>query len=93
MEIEQRQGDAGCGEEDDGDEEDEDTQDAGGSGLEALGGLCIRGFDLPVDEKENPEHGKEEFVKREHGEPRGDKSVYAEEERQVPGRTTFRRPV
>jgi hypothetical protein len=76
----------------DRDQENEDAQDARGSRLEALGGFGIGGFDLPVEKKENPDHGKERFVKPEHSGPRGAEGVYAGERGEVPGHVTFRRP-
>jgi hypothetical protein len=58
---------------------DEDTQNAGGSRLEALGGFGIGGFDLPVEKKENPEHGEERFVEPEHSVPHGVEGFHAGE--------------
>ena len=66
LEVEPGQRDARCGEEDDHDEEDEEAQDARGGWFEALGGLGIDGFDLPVEEKDNPDYGEEGFVEPEH---------------------------
>ena len=34
--------------------------------LETLGGFGICGFDLPVEKKGDPDHGKERFVEPEH---------------------------
>ena len=71
LEIKQVQRDVSWREEDDRDHEDEDTQDSRGSRLEALSGFGIGGLDLPVEKKENPDHGKERFVEPEHSGPQG----------------------
>jgi hypothetical protein len=44
----------------------EGAQDARGDGLETPGGFRVDGFDLPVDEKGDPDNGKERFVEPEH---------------------------
>src|SRR5262249_16473438 len=77
--------DAGCRKQDDRDQECEGAQDARGDGLKTSGGFRIDGFDLPVDEKGDPEDGKERFVEPEHaglqalrmlrGRPRGSSSA------------------
>lgn len=71
LEIKPVQRDASCREEDDRDQEDEGAQDARGSRLETLGGFGISGFDRPLEKKEDPDHGKEGFVKSEHSGPPG----------------------
>ena|ERR1017187_9109948 len=93
LEIKKGRRDASRREEDDRDQEDEDTQDARGSRLEAPGGFGIGGFDLPVEKKENPDHGKERFVEPEHSGPPGAEGVYAGERGELPGHATFRRPI
>ena len=65
-------------------EEDEDAQDARGGWLEALGGFGIGGFNLPVDTKGDPEHGKETFVEPEHSRTSAE-SVYQVCEGKVSG--------
>ena len=47
------------------------------TGLETPGGFRIDGFDLPVDEKGDPEDGKERFVEPEHARPPGAEDYYA----------------
>jgi hypothetical protein len=89
LEVKPSQRDASCREEDDHDQEDEDAQDARGSRLEALGGFGIDGLDLPVEKKENPDHGKERLVEPEHSGPPGAGGVYAGERGEVPGHATF----
>src|SRR5580698_709788 len=94
LEVKPGQRDAGYREEDNRDQENEDTQDARGSRLEALRGFGIGGFDLPIDKKEDPDHGKEKSIEPEHSEPRirnvGAEAVYASGRRGVPGHGTFR---
>jgi hypothetical protein len=88
LEIKQGQRDASCREEDDRDQEDKDAQDARASRLETPGGFGIGGFDLPVEKKDNPDHGKEKFVEPEHSAPQGVEGIYAGERGQVPGHAT-----
>src|SRR6516164_8091456 len=80
LKIEPAQRDASCREQDDRDQEGERAQDARGYGLKALGGFCIAGFDLPVDEKGDPENGKERFVEPEHEEPPGTREKWFKSE-------------
>jgi hypothetical protein len=75
LKIEPAQRDASCREQHDRDQEGEGAQDARGDGLETLGGFRIDGFDLPVDEKGDPENGKERFVAPEHAGPPGAEDV------------------
>ena len=75
LKIEPAQRDASCREEDDRDQEDEGAQDTRDDGLEMLGGFRIDGFDLPVDEKGDPENGKEGFVEPEQAGPPGTEDV------------------
>jgi len=75
LKIEPAQRDASCREQDDRDQEGEGAQDALGDELETLGGFRIDGFDLPVDEKGDPENGKERFVEPEHAGPPGAEDV------------------
>jgi hypothetical protein len=77
LEIKQGQRDASCREQGDRDQEDKGAQDARASRLEALGGFGIGGFDLPLEKKENPDHGKERLVEPEHSAPQGVGGVYA----------------
>jgi len=53
-------------EQSDRDQEDEDAEDARACRLDTLGGFGIPSFDLPVDNKNDPDHGKESFVEPEH---------------------------
>ena len=71
LKIEPAQRDASCREQDDRDQEGEGAQDTRGHGLETPGGFRIDRFDLPVDEKGDPENGKERFVEPEHAGPPG----------------------
>jgi hypothetical protein len=62
LDVEPVQRDARYREQNDRDQEDEDAEDARGCGLETLGGFGIRSFDLPVEDKNDPDHRKERFV-------------------------------
>ena len=71
LKIEPAQRDASCREQDDRDQEGDRAQDARGHGLETLGGFRVGGFDPPVDDKGDPENGKERLVEPEHAGPPG----------------------
>src|SRR5215469_11185004 len=75
LKIEPAQRDASCREQDNRDQEGEGAQDARGDGLETLGGFRTDSFDLPIDEKGDPENGKERLVEPEHAGPPGPEDV------------------
>jgi len=67
LEIKPGQRDASC--------QEEDAQDPRDGLLQALGCFGIGSFDLPVEKKEKPRHGKEKPVEPEHSEALGAKNL------------------
>ena len=84
LKIEPGQRDARCQKQDDRDQVCEGAQDARCGGLETLGSFRTDGFDLPIDEKGDPENGKERLVEPEHARPPGAENITQ------PGQRKFR---
>ena len=85
LKIQPAQRNASGREQDDRNHEREKAKETRGDGLKTLGGFSSDGFDPPVDEKGDPENGKEEFVEPEHARPPNTEDVMS------PGQEEFLR--